>query len=276
MSTSISGKASATAHPTRQQLDELDALLKRMLDLPVNRLDGEEGSDPPAQAAEAAAAPVASPPEPMRGPHNPEALRAPAETPAVNYTTAEEEEADLKPRVVSDAAEAPPKEPAETKPRPPDWVPLTSTWRPSARTWKPLSEAWKQAQAAISRPDAPPAPEAEPSLAPEPAPTPPAPEQRQESQSPAAEPAPTPDAMPEPASATPAAPAPVSSAAVPRWVLMPLLGFNAAFDVCLAPWGAPGRWLRGRAGRMVLGAAGLLALAAALALALGDWFGWTG
>ena len=41
MSMSVSRRSSATGHPTRQQLDELDALLKRMLDLPVNRLEDE-------------------------------------------------------------------------------------------------------------------------------------------------------------------------------------------------------------------------------------------
>jgi hypothetical protein len=58
-------------------------------------------------------------------------------------------------------------------------------------------------------------------------------------------------------------------------VAWPLVAFNAVFDVFLAPWGPPGRWLRGAAGRRFLGALGLLCLAAALALGLADWLGWT-
>lgn len=34
------------AHPTRQQLDELEALMQRMLELPVNHLDEDAGSPP--------------------------------------------------------------------------------------------------------------------------------------------------------------------------------------------------------------------------------------
>jgi hypothetical protein len=57
--------------------------------------------------------------------------------------------------------------------------------------------------------------------------------------------------------------------------LWPLLAFNRAFDLALAPWGHPGRWLRGRAGRTVLGALGVLCLTAAAILAAADGLGWT-
>src|SRR5713226_5364032 len=36
-----------TANPTRQQLDELDALLQRMLSLPLNQLDADVSNPPP-------------------------------------------------------------------------------------------------------------------------------------------------------------------------------------------------------------------------------------
>ncbi len=166
MSTSVTRRSSATGHPTRQQLDELDALLQRMLDLPVNRND-EEADAAPAPAAET---PTASGPEPLRGPHRPTRARPPAEPPAVNYHTAEEEEADLKPRVVSDAPPGPEGKPSGDRPQ--DWVPLSSAWQPSARTWKPLSEAWKQAQASVGRAADAPAVEGEPALAAEPSPEP--------------------------------------------------------------------------------------------------------
>ena len=268
MSTSVTRRSSATGHPTRQQLDELDALLKRMLDLPVNRLE-DEADDAPAPA-DAAPPPPVSAPEPMRGPHRPTVARQPAEPPAVNYSTAEEEEADLKPRVVSDDSQAkdPAAPPNPAAGRSEDWVPLSSTWQPSARTWKPLSEAWKQAQTAAA---GPPAVEEGPALAAEPPPEP-----RAETDPPTPETAP--ETTPAEAAASPPAEAPrvAPAGAAPRWLLWPLLGVNAAFDACLVPFGPAGRWLRGRTGRTVLGAVGLLALAAAAALAAADWFGWTG
>jgi hypothetical protein len=54
-----------------------------------------------------------------------------------------------------------------------------------------------------------------------------------------------------------------------------LVGFNAAFDLCLEPWGPIGRWLRGPTGRALLGILGLLFLTAAAALAAAEWIGWT-
>ena len=71
MSTSVSRRSSAPVHPTRQQLEELDALLKRMLDLPVNPAGDEaEAKEVPAPAAapiRTETPPVASPPEALRG-----------------------------------------------------------------------------------------------------------------------------------------------------------------------------------------------------------------
>ena len=59
------------------------------------------------------------------------------------------------------------------------------------------------------------------------------------------------------------------------WWLLPLVWFNAAFDVCMVPFGAPGRILCGRSGRSFLGSLGLLGLAAALALFAAFRIGWT-
>ena len=151
MSTSVSRRSSAPVHPTRQQLEELDALLKRMLELPVNPLEEAaeaEEAAPPTATARSEGAPAVSPPEAMRGPHRPALTQVP-ETPAaaVNYQTPDAGEADLHPRVV--AAAPPAENPAGTAG---DWIPLTSSWRPSARTWKPLSEAWRQAQTGTGAP----------------------------------------------------------------------------------------------------------------------------
>ena len=108
MSISLSPRSSGpAASATRQQLDELDALLQRMLDLPVNKLDAG-AAEPPAVAyatTEIAAAPVVAAPPPAA----PE-----RETPA----KAEE-----------------------------SWVPLSSTWQPSELTWKPLAHSWNQSAA---------------------------------------------------------------------------------------------------------------------------------
>src|SRR3954469_9964839 len=55
MSNSLAGNPRPGGGPTRQQLDELDALLQRMLDLPVSG-DDEPDEPPPA--------PVLAPPSP--------------------------------------------------------------------------------------------------------------------------------------------------------------------------------------------------------------------
>jgi hypothetical protein len=270
-----------------------------MLDLPVNRLEDESVDEESAtlQAEDAVGEPMAaSAPEPIRGPHRPTFARSSeseaAAPPSFQYNTPHTDEADLKPRVIivapnapenetNSAAEAaaqyPPQTAAErqTGGRPEDWVPLTSSWRPSSRTWKPLTEAWQQAQGIdqetsrqadkqtwveqgqISAPAA--AVELEDRSAPvgSSSPLPIVPLSSEESR---------------PAQrATPLAPPPEWT----PWRLWPLVGFNAAFDLCLRPWGPIGRWLRGPTGRALLGILGLLCLTAAAALAAADWIGWT-
>ena len=168
MATSVSRRSPSAVHPTREQLDDLDALLKRMLDLPVNRLEDESDEDEaPSQAEEeapvrfGAAARAAS-----RG-FRSSAGKYSRSFGAFQYNTPHAEEADLKPRVIIVAPNAPenertpPRKPrlfrrrdAMEKPiggQPEDWVPLTSSWRPSSRTWKPLTEAWEQAQGETRR-----------------------------------------------------------------------------------------------------------------------------
>jgi hypothetical protein len=218
MSISLSPRSSGTAaNATRQQLDELDALLQRMLDLPVNKLDANS-AEPPAvayAATEIAAAPVVAPPP----------ATAPSETPA--------------------------KAEAES------WVPLSSTWQPSALTWKPLAQSWNQPPADV-------APEqmetvlAEAEPAPEPAALIAAPEPRGDQR---------PDALPDPLEAPADQPA-------ARWARL-LVGFNTAFDLCLAPLGPTGRFFRGRPGRLGLAILGLGCLVAAAVVLLIDWAGWT-
>ncbi|MGH7225683.1 MAG: hypothetical protein ACRELF_20895, partial [Gemmataceae bacterium] len=59
------------------------------------------------------------------------------------------------------------------------------------------------------------------------------------------------------------------------WPMLPLVWFNQGFDACLAPLGAPGRWLCGSRGRQTLGLVGLTCLAAAVAIAVSAGMGWT-
>ena len=180
MSTSVSRRSSATVHPTRQQLDELDALLKRMLDLPVNRLEDEARTTSrpaPRRPAATVASRVAAP-EPMRGRIVPTVARQPAEPPAVNTARRTRKKPTSSRAWCPTDAPAPRDSGSAAEPgrkrrsTPQDWVPLSSTWQPSARTWKPLSEAWKQAQTAAGRPADAPSCRGEPALAAEPPPEP--------------------------------------------------------------------------------------------------------
>lgn len=56
--------------------------------------------------------------------------------------------------------------------------------------------------------------------------------------------------------------------------LWPLVLPNRVFDLCVAPLGAPGRWLQSGRGRTFIGGAGLLFFAAALSWAILDWLLW--
>lgn len=334
MTTSVSTRPPGTLNPTRQQLDELDALLQRMLELPVNKHEDtapaaveEPADEPPLPAADldeqATDADWSSAPQPedadwssapqpedadWSSPHPPaEPDPSPVpegilrDLPSVSYMVIETASPrplppasgfeprplDRKPRLVpvTPTSETPPLPqdktietplppgPTQESPRPAEegdtWVPLRSTWQPSAQTWPPLADSWHQAHSGL------PAPEAMPSPAPSPCPDPsPLPLQLDAAD--------LPPPQTESASVTPAAATPprlslsaedAPPAAGPA-VLLPLLWFNQGFDACLAPLGAPGRWLCGPRGRQVLGVIGLTCLAAAVAVALST-MGWT-
>jgi hypothetical protein len=287
MSTSLSPRSSAaSAHPTRQQLDELDALLQRMLDLPVNR--GEEEPEP---APVPTAAPPVKEPRPSRPP-----VSYSDETADVPVAARERATPSLEPRVIP--ASPAPVEEAPAAGETPDatesaaaaenWVPFRSSWEPSSLTWQPLQENWKQVQAALRhrhQEDAvnqpPSAPTPEPSHPPETAPpdwTSPAPAappaNAEDDWAPTIPLMPTPQAPPGEQVAPTPTPAAGGFAPV-AWWQTPLLAFNLLFDLLLWPLGPLGKWLRRRPGRNFLGFLGLLALAGAAGLALADWFGWT-
>jgi hypothetical protein len=277
MSTSRSPRSPGPVHPTRQQLDELDALLQRMLDLPVNQL--EDLPPPPAEeSAPTVSEPPTTPAETEGEEQKTEAIPAtlpplPAgRVPPVSYTVVETTEGQASPAA---EAAAPPALPDAAKGEDPgDWVPLKSSWRPSAQTWGPLAEKWQQAlEAGEASPAPPPTVPAEEAKTPQ---TPPP--------APAAENPPVADAagvQVGPASrggqdsaarlAAPTSPRPSRK----NWVLRPLAAFNKGFYACLSPLGAPGRWLTEPAGRTLLGLVGLLCLGAAAVLFVVGGTAWT-
>lgn len=310
MATSVSTRSPGSLNPTRQQLDELDALLQRMLDLPVNQLDdGGEAEDaageqvavlPPVQTAPPRT-PAPRPPEPrpMAAPVSYMVVETASPRPLPAASGFEPSPAGLSMRLLPVTPEednsveeeepapapAPAVAPAQTPVADPPsvegggWVPLRSTWQPSAQTWQPLAESWQQANAAAPAPAAMPMPIAHPHVDPA---------LPREVVLPAAAPTPVPVEFvirrtapavtpPVPADPAPAEPrltlsaedAPVSN------LLLPLVWFNQGFDACLAPLGAPGRWLSGRRGRSVFGFVGLLCLVVAAAIAISAGMGWT-
>jgi hypothetical protein len=306
MSTSVSTRSPGSLNPTRQQLDELDALLQRMLDLPVNQLDdsgesNEGASAPPPVQTAPPRTPAPRPPEPrpMAAPPvsymvvetaSPRLLPAASgfePSPAglsmrlLPVTPEEDSSVEEEPAPAPGPTVVPEQTPVADPPSAEGggWVPLRSTWQPSAQTWQPLAESWQQANAAVPAPAAMPIPIVRPPVDPAPP---------REVVLPAATPTPVPvefvirrtapaAAPPVPASPTPAEPRLTLSAedaSVPS-LLLPLVWFNQGFDAFLSPLGAPGRWLSGRRGRQALGVVGLLCLAAAVAIAVSAGMGWT-
>jgi hypothetical protein len=246
MSISLSPRPSTgAANPTRRQLDELDALLQRMLDLPVDNGDTLDAGPLPS-------------------------------APPVSYTTTEEPEPPrmidfhaLKQKMATPAA--PPETNDKDKKDEDSWVPLSSTWQPSSLTWKPLAQSWQQTAAAPSR-EAEEKKEPAQSAAGAPRATP------AWEAIPEREIAPVPDIADayRLKAEDPKPPADDRPAAEPiRWWALPLVAFNWCFDLLLLPFGPVGRFFRGRSGRFGLGAIGLYCLLAALGVLFADWIGWT-
>jgi hypothetical protein len=296
MTTSVTTRAAGKLNPTRQQLDELDALLQRMLELPV------QPAEKPEQAKAEEPAEEPPPPPPPRKvevekrkeeketsvPSYSTYRLPPAAVPPVSYMFVET----ASPRPLPPASGFEPRPPMltprllpvtpppETPASPPPvqeptegeaWVPLRSTWQPSAQTWPPLAESWHQANSGAppvaapgpidhSRPNPMPPVSAEPAIPVE---------------LPASE---TLIETPKAESRTPSEPqlslSDENAPSTVSWPLLPLVWFNQGFDACFVPFGAPGRWLCGR-GRGVFGFLGLACLAVAAAIAVGTGMGWS-
>jgi hypothetical protein len=297
MTTTISTRSAGTLNPTRQQLDELDALLQRMLELPVAQLDVAEPTEtesaieePPAiELKTVRPAPVsymvvetASPrPLPLASGFEPQpALRTPRlvpvtpleqEQPSVSVpTTPPEPEVGIAPLTPTPR---PPQggEGLSSSPRPPQGGeglgvrgesedPL---WVPLRSSWQPSPQTWPPLADSWHQANGATAPPVDPPTLSLEFTTPrevPVTPPAVEAEQP---PAPQPPAV-EPRLSLTAADAP---SAGPR-MLLPLVWVNQGFEACLSPLGAPGRWLCGPSGRQVLGFVGLTCLAAASAIAI--------
>jgi hypothetical protein len=178
-------------NPARQQLDELDALLQRMLDLPVNTVAEEllEETRPEAEQVTAELpTPPALPAKPksLKSPRRSESDKKPKPSllaqvppPEVGPGPPAPEAVDEDPVAAQDAAPqvgpasragpeashagtdmpdpAAPGAARLAAPAPDaasekdEWVPLRSSWKPSPHTWQPLAKTWQQAQLAAER-----------------------------------------------------------------------------------------------------------------------------
>ena len=284
MSTSLSPRSSASVHPTRQQLDELDALLQRMLELPVNGVPEQ---------------PVARNPAPAPAAENARTVRhdPPESAPGADTDGGDDREA---------------------------WVPLRSSWQPSAQTWGPLAKQWQEAQQAGETlpptartkniPEAPPAKTADDDrrrlevvsaskilalsmgqkatsvreLGPlqsaveeeEPKKAAPTAWRVDAAAHEALEPLPSLKALlppltpvfPAEKKAEPAAPV-RTEAPLAAWQ-WPFAAIDSVFDGCLVLLGPLGLPLRSRGGKSFLGVIGLLCLTGAAVVTALDWFGW--
>lgn len=303
MSNSLApGDKSGSPGPTRQQLDELDALLQRMLDLPVSQADEpppetepeEDLSPPPGYPPTSdyvgASPGLAAPPGWEPPSLAPRVVNAPPDDPALGVEPPVpggrhdlEEDAPVDPteelaRIRAQMQQQAGLPPTAHIPNPPaagqgEWVPRQA-WQPSAQTWKPLAERWEQA-----RDQEPAAPVAAPPTFSPPRFSPSGPRvtlQTAEAEE-AVIPPPPSAARPEPPAPAPEPPAPTAPTppAPDPWPLRALAAFNGGFDVVLLAWCPKGKLLRGPAGRSVLGAVGVVCLLAAAMLAAADWCGWT-
>jgi hypothetical protein len=256
-------------NPTRQQLDELDALLQRMLALPLNPADEPE---PPAPQPAHYRTPAPEPayrtaPAPALGTNG-------WRSPALMFTA-------------DSMSMAPPPPPPPAPPPPPPPVPRPAPPPEAENAWAIDLNPKKGSSILGARSPAASAPSPAPVEAPAPVAEPPAaPANLRLTDVPApeeAQPAPrTPIPPPVMAAVLPPAPARLRAPAPPPsstpFLLGPLVALNNLFDGVLGLTGPLGRFWCGRVGRNLLGTAGLMLLAASVAwgvLDFNDWFGWT-
>ena len=254
MSTST-GRTTGSGVPTRQQLDELDALLKKMLELPVQA--AEENGQEPASVL------------PIRPSLRPKPATEPLCSEPTGYTVIETALPDLPPCLTPSVSADPVQDQAAARLREQaEWQQYQSSWQPSAQTWGPLAETWRQTQ-----PTAPPEiPSfAGPSHASVQTQTVEIPEAGEAVGS-----APSGTAPSSPAAAPSAQTATVPPVDAERrsFLLWPLLVVNGCFDLPTYLMGPIGRWLRSAEGGKWLAFLGLMGMVAAAILVLLDGIGW--
>ncbi|MFQ3593809.1 MAG: hypothetical protein SNJ82_11580, partial [Gemmataceae bacterium] len=130
------GRTSGSGVPTRQQLDELDALLKKMLELPVQPV--EESPLPP------------PPVIPIRPSLRPVPATEPIRSEPPGYTVVETASPEINtPRETSLPADPVQEQAAARLREQAEWQQYQSSWQPSAQTWGPLAETWRQTQPGV-------------------------------------------------------------------------------------------------------------------------------
>jgi hypothetical protein len=245
--------------PTRQQLDELDALLKKMLELPVQQVD--EATIPP---------PPVIPPRPVSsGSETGEGLGIYSP----GYTVVETPEApsdggSLPGDPVQEQAAARLREAEE-------WQQYQTSWQPSAQTWAPLAETWRQTQSPVETGfSAYGNPLAESAVPPPPLPVPNLPSVQTQTVE-IQEPAGSPVAVPETSATLPSPPTelPRGNRGYPL-IAWPIVGVNVLFDVPTYALGPLGRWLRGPEGGGWLAFLGMLGFVGAALVVVLDGIGW--
>jgi hypothetical protein len=236
----MSTSSPPAGHSMRQQLDELDALLQRMLTLPINQSD--EGAAEPLPSR-----PVLADPSPTPAPVNgrrPQMVLldgsapvAPPQSPPAAWDP--HWNINLNPQQGSSILG--PRSPAAGDPR-------MASQRLQPETAPPV---WRAETVAFAPPQS------------EPTPQPPL------STPPAATTTPIHRYTP-----VPTAPACLPTEEPTPVLLAPVAGLNRAFDAVMLCLGPPGQWLCTSAGRNLLGYAGLALLFGSAAWGMAGWFGW--
>src|SRR5262245_18160182 len=246
MSTAKSRPADAP-NATRQMLDELDALMERMLTLPVNEPEEERTKEkrPERPAMAATLTMVETPPPPPSAPPAPETKILVGRVTTPSYTAPEE-------RAPADTgSDAREQEYRGERARYVDAPPL------------PDAPAFTDAPAYT---DAPPYTDAAP--------------YRQEAATPPQSHWPTSEAPPSEAKTSDETVRPLAEHHIPdrrslgSVLLQPLLWINGVYDRCTAWLGPLGRLLRSPRGRAMVGFVGLTLIGLAIAWSMRDWFGW--
>jgi hypothetical protein len=270
----------SSMQPTRQQLEELDALLKRMLDLPVHQLEEGAEFEEPAPAATTEASPG---PETILEPIT--STLQPGRTYPPSYMVVEsiapkpydkDQEAGAQETENSRKMTSNPEVGSEKSPEG-EWVPFKSSWQPSPHTWGPLADTWQQARSSAVTETVPEKRESSPAwfgTPDHPIISPPGQESNSDHEV-HVEPSPMPISWMNSTDTEPTEHTVDEGSAAMSFRLIPLVAFNYAFDLGLLPLGPLGRWLRGPSGRALLGTLGTGCMLAALALAVADRFGWT-